>query len=78
MQGKSRCHDHLAPTKQADFIMPSIAEICVPRFFTKDEDFAAFERILHEGLQLHQVQLFSYQLIQITIPRFCVRWLTAK
>jgi hypothetical protein len=40
MQGKSRCNDHLAPTKQADFIMPLIAEICVPRFF-KDEDFAA-------------------------------------
>ena len=31
--------------------------------FHKDEDFAAFERILHEGLQLHQVQLFSYQLM---------------
>ena len=29
--------------------------------FHKDEDFAAFERILHEGLQLHQVQLFSDQ-----------------
>ena len=31
--------------------------------FHKDADFAAFERILHEGLQLHQVQLFSYQLM---------------
>jgi len=35
MRGKSRCHDHLAPTKQADLIMPSIAEICVPRCFTR-------------------------------------------
>ncbi len=34
MHGKSRCHDEVAPTKQADFIMPSIAEICVPRFFS--------------------------------------------
>ena len=25
--------------------------------FHKEEDFAAFERILHEGLELHQVQL---------------------
>jgi hypothetical protein len=25
-QGKSRCHDHLAPTKQADFITPSKEE----------------------------------------------------
>ena len=31
--------------------------------FHKDEDFSAFERILHDGLQLHQVQLFSYQLM---------------
>ena len=27
--------------------------------FHKDADFAAFERILHEGLQLHQVQLLA-------------------
>jgi hypothetical protein len=46
--------------------------------FHKDEDFAAFERILHEGLQLHQVQLYSYQLIHITITWFCARWLTAN
>jgi hypothetical protein len=46
--------------------------------FHQDEDFAALVRILHEGLQLHQLQLFSYQLIQITIIWFCVRWLTAK
>jgi putative transposase len=31
--------------------------------FKKDEDFAAFERILAEGLQLYDVQLFSYQLM---------------
>jgi len=31
--------------------------------FKKDADFAAFERILAEGLQLYDVQLFSYQLI---------------
>ena len=29
----------------------------------KDEDFAALQRILHEELQLHQVQLFSCQLM---------------
>ena len=46
--------------------------------FHKDEDFAALVRILHEGLQLHQLQLFSYQLIQITVTWFCARWLTAK
>jgi hypothetical protein len=46
--------------------------------FHKDEDFAPFERILHEGLRLHQVQLFSYQPIQIAIIWFCARWLTAK
>ncbi|MBM4091361.1 MAG: hypothetical protein FJ276_18345 [Planctomycetes bacterium] len=32
--------------------------------FHKDEDCAAFETILHEGLQLHQVQLFSHRLMQ--------------
>jgi len=31
--------------------------------FHKDADFAAFKKILHEGLQLHQIQLFSYQLM---------------
>jgi putative transposase len=29
----------------------------------KDEVLAAFERVLREALQLHQVQLFSYQLM---------------
>ena len=29
----------------------------------KEADFEAFERILHEGLQIHQIQLFSYQLM---------------
>ena len=31
--------------------------------FRKDADFAAFERILREGLQIHQVKLYSYQLM---------------
>jgi hypothetical protein len=31
--------------------------------FRKEEDFAAFERILHEGLEIHQVELYSYQLM---------------
>ena len=31
--------------------------------FHKEADFDAFERILHEGLQIHQIQLFSYQLM---------------
>ena len=31
--------------------------------FHKEEDFSAFERILNEGLDLHRVELFSYQLM---------------
>jgi len=31
--------------------------------FKKEADFAAFERILHEGLELHDVELYSYQLM---------------
>ena len=31
--------------------------------FKKEGDFVAFEKILFEGLQLHQVELFSYQLM---------------
>lgn len=31
--------------------------------FHKEEDFAAFERVLYEALQIHQVELFSYQLM---------------
>ena len=31
--------------------------------FHKDEDFAAFERILAEGLGRYEVQLFSFQLM---------------
>jgi putative transposase len=31
--------------------------------FKKEDDFVAFEKILFEGLELHQVQLFSYQLM---------------
>ena len=31
--------------------------------FHKNADFAAFERILYEGLQIHQVELFAYQLM---------------
>ena len=36
--------------------------------FHKDGDFAAFERILGEGLQQYEVQLYSYQLM----PNHCV------
>ena len=31
--------------------------------FLKEAEFAAFERILHEGLEIHQIELYSYQLI---------------
>ena len=31
--------------------------------FKKEEDYEAFERILHEGLEIHQVELFSFQLM---------------
>jgi putative transposase len=31
--------------------------------FHNDADFSAFERILHEALQMHQIELFSYQLM---------------
>jgi len=31
--------------------------------FRKEADFDAFERILHEGLQIYQIELFSYQLM---------------
>ncbi|MFU7558323.1 transposase, partial [Roseiconus sp. JC912] len=31
--------------------------------FHKDEDYAAFERILGEALEIHQVELFAYQLM---------------
>ena len=31
--------------------------------FHKEEDYAAFERVLREGLDLHQIELFSYQLM---------------
>ena len=31
--------------------------------FHKDADYEAFERILYEGLQIHQVQLYAFQLM---------------
>ncbi len=31
--------------------------------FKKEADYAAFERILHEGLEIHEVELFCYQLM---------------
>ena len=31
--------------------------------FRKEADFAAFERILHEGLQCYRIELYSYQLM---------------
>jgi len=31
--------------------------------FKKDADFAAFEQILHEGLKIHDVELYAYQLM---------------
>jgi putative transposase len=36
---------------------------CRATIFRKDEDFAAFERILAEGLERYEVQLFSFQLM---------------
>jgi hypothetical protein len=33
--------------------------------FKKEGDFVAFEQILFEGLQVHQVEIFSYQLMSI-------------
>jgi len=31
--------------------------------FKKEADYAAFERILHEGLEIHEVELYCYQLM---------------
>ena len=31
--------------------------------FKKEADFAAFERILHEGLEIHEIDLYAYQLM---------------
>jgi len=31
--------------------------------FHKEEDYAAFERILGEGLKIHDVELYAYQLM---------------
>ena len=31
--------------------------------FKKEADFEAFERILHEALQIHEIELYSYQLM---------------
>jgi len=31
--------------------------------FKKEADYVAFERILHEGLEIHEVQLYCYQLL---------------
>lgn len=31
--------------------------------FHKDADFVAFERIVHEALQIYQVELYAYQLM---------------
>ena len=31
--------------------------------FKRDEDYIAFEKILHEALEIHDVQLCSYQLM---------------
>ena len=31
--------------------------------FKKQADYEAFERILHEGLEIHQIELFSFQLM---------------
>lgn len=31
--------------------------------FKKEADFAAFEQILHEGLEIHEIELYHYQLM---------------
>jgi hypothetical protein len=36
--------------------------------FHKEMDFAAFERILYDALQIHKVELFSFQLMPATGP----------
>jgi putative transposase len=46
--------------------------------FHKDADYDAFERILHEGLQLLQVQLFSYQLMPNHFTLSCDLWLSTR
>ena len=33
------------------------------RIFHKEEDYAAFERILAEALEIHEIDLFAYQLM---------------
>ena len=49
-------------------ITPSIVATCERIFFAqmrtspRSADVAAFERILHEGLQIYHVELYNYQL----------------
>lgn len=31
--------------------------------FHKQEDYAAFERILYDALEIHQIELFSFQVV---------------
>ena len=37
--------------------------------FRTDADFAAFERMLHEGLQISYVELYNYQLMSNHEPK---------
>ncbi len=37
--------------------------------FKKDEDYIAFDKILHEALEIHDVQLYSYQVDARAIAR---------
>jgi putative transposase len=46
--------------------------------FKKEADYAAFERILQEGLEIHEVELFCYQLMPTNIIWSCDRWPTAR
>ena len=58
----SQCPDILEATKLADCTTPSIAATCVRRS-SQIADIEAFERILDEGLQIHRVELYSFQLM---------------
>ena len=48
-QRKSRCHDQVAPTKQADLIMPSITRICAPRFSIRTRTWLPLKKFCTKG-----------------------------
>ncbi len=48
------------------------------KIFKKEADYAAFEKILGEGLELHEVELFSYQLMPTHYHLVLRPWSTAR